>query len=91
MVDTGAAVRVTAGSIRLLPGSSARDGSTRLFRGEKRRRNACQISQSTHAARKSASKAAGKVSNMDIVIPRVLMKLWGNATATLIVPPIRGW
>jgi hypothetical protein len=31
------------------------------------------------------------VSNMDIVIPRVLMKLWGNATATLIVPPIRGW
>lgn len=34
--------------IRLMPGSSAKDGSTRLFRGEKRRRSARQISQSTH-------------------------------------------
>ena len=68
MVDTAAVVRASAGSGRLLPGSSPRDGSSRLLRGDTRRRSARQISQSTHAAKKRASSAAGRLSNMVAVI-----------------------
>src|SRR5687767_8502416 len=51
--------------IRLLDrtGSSVRDGSSLLLRGDTRRRNACQISQSTHAAKKRLSTTAGRLSN----------------------------
>src|SRR5215212_8107043 len=69
MVDTAAAVGRAAGSMRLWPGSSARDGSKLLLRGDKSRRNACQINQSTHTERKRASNAAGRLSNMVAVIP----------------------